>query len=265
MDKLNELLTLMACLRSPDAGCPWDQKQTYRTIAPYTIEEAYEVADAILRDDLPHLKEELGDLLFQVVFYCQMAKEENAFEFEDVVSGLTEKMLRRHPHVFPDGSLDSFGRKAELSPREVHQQWDEIKASEKKHRTGLLDDVPASFPPLMQAVKLQKRAAKVGFDWGSVKPVIAKIREELDELEEAIEHQDQAHTEEELGDLLFAMANLARHVKVDPEQAVMGTNQKFRRRFKRIEELSAGQGKELTQMTLDEMDAFWDQAKSEGL
>jgi len=268
--KIEPLLTLMENLRAPEKGCPWDLRQTHKSLLPYLVEESYEVVDAIESNDLDNLQEELGDLLFQVVFHAQLANENGAFDFDDVVSGITAKMLRRHPHVFPDGTLASFGDKTQLNESEIAEQWQTIKRQEKALKKqllteGLLDSVHAKMPPMQRAVKLQNKAAKVGFDWPDVKPVFAKIREELDELEEAVGEQDEAHIQEELGDLLFVMANLARHVKQDPEQAVSLTNQKFCRRFARIESLLQEQGKELGTCDLEELDKYWDQAKSEGL
>lgn len=257
----------MACLRDGKFGCAWDKKQTFKTIAPYTLEETYEVLDAIEREDYEHLKEELGDLLFQIVFYAQMGKEESRFDFDDVADVIIEKMLRRHPHVFPDGSLDSFGQASSFSEEELSSQWQRIKAQEKamKLPTSLLDDVPVSMPALMQAVKLQKAAAKVGFDWDDVTPVFGKIREELDELEAAIKEREQDHIESEMGDVLFAVSNLARHVNVSPDVALNRTNVKFRRRFGRIEALLSEQKKSITDCSLEELDRYWDQAKKEGL
>ena len=268
--RIADLLTLMSNLRAPEKGCPWDIKQSHESLVPYLTEEAYEVIDAIESKDAEHLKEELGDLLFQVVFHAQLAQEKGDFSFDDVVSGITAKMLRRHPHVFPDGSLASFGTQTTLSDAQISAQWQQIKQQEKALKkqdvkTGLLDSIPAKMPPMQRAVKLQHKAAKVGFDWPDVKPVFAKIREELDELEEALAEQDEQHIQEELGDLLFVMANLARHVKQDPEQAVSLTNQKFCRRFARIESLLKEQGKNLNDCGLEELDKYWDQAKSEGL
>lgn len=266
---LDDLLALMTMLRDRNHGCPWDQKQTFASVAPYTIEEAYEVLDAILREDISELREELGDLLFQVVFHAQMASEQNAFNFSDVVQTIVEKMLRRHPHVFPDGTFDSYASESKLLEDEIARQWQQIKAQEKQAKgqniKGLLDDVPTSFPVLMQAVKLQKQAAKVGFDWPEVTPVFAKIREELDELEEAITHLTQAEVEAELGDVLFAVSNLARHLSVSPEAALMQTNIKFRRRFAFMESLLSDQNKPLTDCSLDELDQLWERAKAQGL
>ena len=256
----------MAALRTPGTGCPWDLEQTFATIAPYTIEEAYEVADAIDKNDLPALKEELGDLLLQVVYHARMAEERQAFAFADVVEAITTKMIRRHPHV--------FGTAAERAAGAAPGFWDRIKASEKTGEgkagtAGVLDDVPVGFPALTRAVKLQHKAAKVGFDWPSLAPVFAKAKEEIAELEEAIadgRQPDGAASEavtEEFGDLLFVMANVARHLKIDPETALRAANAKFVRRFERIEKLLALDGRAPSQSTLAEMDRLWDQAKAE--
>lgn len=259
----------MSCLRDKQFGCAWDKQQTYKSLAQYTLEEAYEVVDAIEREQLSDFKEELGDLLFQVVFHAQLAKEQGAFEFDDVVDVLVAKMLRRHPHVFPDGDLTRFGESTNLSEAQISEQWQQIKAQEKAQKgtpsESILDDIPRAMPSLMQAVKIQKKAAKVGFDWPDVAPVFAKIREELDELEEAIGEQDTGHMEEEMGDVLFAVSNLARHLSVSPDVALMKTNVKFRRRFQRIEALLAEQGQLLEEMSLAQLDQLWDQAKQEGL
>jgi nucleoside triphosphate diphosphatase len=263
---ITALLEVMAALRTPGTGCPWDLEQTFSTIAPYTIEEAYEVADAIDRNDLPSLKEELGDLLLQVVYHARMAEERQAFAFADVVEAITTKMIRRHPHV--------FGTEAERAAGATPGFWERIKAAEKvadpKGATaGVLDDVPLGFPALTRAVKLQHKAAKVGFDWPSIAPVFAKAKEEIAELEEAIadgRKPDGTASEavtEEFGDLLFVMANVARHLKIDPEAALRAANGKFVRRFQRIEELLAADGRTPSQSTLAEMDRLWDQAKAE--
>ena len=286
MTSIDRLLTLMACLRDKEHGCDWDKKQTYQTIAPYTLEEAYEVLDAIERRDYEHLKEELGDLLFQVVFYAQIGKEEQRFDFDDVVNEIINKMLRRHPHIFPDGDLARFGEAPPVSQEALRGQWDRIKAEEKRLKSqrsqlnvpndGILKDhfyeeesllsaVPVSMPALMQAEKLQKKAAKVGFDWPDVAPVFVKIREELAELEEAIQQAEQAHIEAEMGDVLFAMSNLARHLSVSPDVALNRTNVKFRRRFARIETLVSESGKSLNDCSLEELDVLWEQTKREGL
>lgn len=265
-DSLVKLKHLMACLRDPQFGCTWDKTQTYKSIAPYTLEEAYEVLDAIEREDFDHLKEELGDLLFQVIFYAQMAQEEGRFDFDDIVAGIIEKMIRRHPHVFPDGDMTRFGEPNSFSEQDIAEQWQKIKAQEKgPSDEGLLSDVPVSMPALMQAVKIQKKVSKVGFDWPDVVPVFDKIREELDELEEAMKEQNTLHVEEEMGDVLFAVSNLARHLDVAPDVALNKTNIKFRRRFGRIEALVSAQNKNLTDCSLEVLDRYWEQAKREGL
>jgi ATP diphosphatase len=252
------LLDIMKALREPGTGCPWDLAQNFATIAPFTIEEAYEVADAILRNDLDDLKEELGDLLLQVAFHSELARAEGAFDFGDVVTAITQKMIRRHPHVFGDG--------ADLSADEVKAQWAKIKAQEKaaKNKPGndsFLDDVPLPLPGLTRAVKLQAKAAKVGFDWDDARLVLAKIREETDEIEAALNEGNSAAVEEEIGDLLFTIANLARHVKADPESAIRTCNAKFERRFGYIEAALKRQGKALEEASLSEMDALWSEAK----
>jgi MazG family protein len=258
---LADLLAVMARLRDPERGCPWDVKQDFSTIAPYTIEEAYEVADAIAREDLDALKDELGDLLLQVVYHAQMAAERSCFDFSDVADAITRKMIRRHPHVFADPSLrDEFV---------TSRVWDRIKAEEKAERgkadakaSSRLDDVALALPALTRAVKLQKRAAEVGFDWPSLEPVLAKAEEELAELKEAIAApEEKAKIAEEFGDLLFVMANLARHLKIDPEAALRDANAKFVRRFRSIEQALAEEGRVCEDATLEEMDRLWDEAK----
>jgi ATP diphosphatase len=255
---ISALLTIMAALRTPDSGCPWDLEQTFATIAPYTIEEAYEVADAVARGDLADLKDELGDLLLQVVFHARMAEEQSAFAFGDVVAAITEKLIRRHPHV--------FGEADKLSVDEVNGLWERIKASEKAAKVsapgtgmgGTLAGVPAGLSALARAVKLQKKAAGVGFDWGEPAPIVAKIREEADEISAAIAVGDRQQIAGEIGDLLFAVVNLARQLDVDPESALRTTNVKFERRFAAIEKAL---GKTPAESTLSEMDALWNQAK----
>ncbi|WP_051402192.1 nucleoside triphosphate pyrophosphohydrolase [Lutibaculum baratangense] len=256
------LLEIMSALRTPGTGCPWDLEQDFASIAPYTVEEAHEVADAIARHDLDDLRDELGDLLLQVVFHSRMAEEEGAFSFADVVQAITEKMIRRHPHV--------FGTPEEKDPAAVKATWDEIKKWEKARRAALrgeqsseplLDDVPPSLPALMQAVKLQKKAAKVGFDWPEPREVLQKIREEIDEIEAEIELGDRRAAGEELGDLLFAVANLARHLDADPDQALRATNAKFRRRFGHIEARARETGEELASVPLDRQEGWWQEAK----
>lgn len=256
---IDALLAIMAKLRDPDGGCQWDLQQSFRSIVPYTLEEAYEVADAIERHNLDDLKEELGDLLLQVVFHACMAEEENAFTFADVVAGISEKMIRRHPHVFSGGEARSAD--------EVAATWEEIKQAERaaKERppSGLLDDVPVVLPGLSQAVKLQKQAAKVGFDWPSIGPVLEKVEEELSELKHEVDADAPEAIEEEFGDLLFVLANYARHLKIDPDAALRRANQKFRTRFASME-LNAKVGSvQLADLTLEELEALWLRAKEE--
>ncbi|NAT23813.1 nucleoside triphosphate pyrophosphohydrolase [Pseudomonas syringae] len=267
MYTVQDLLHLMARLRDPQFGCPWDLKQTYASIVPHTLEEAYEVADAIEQGDLDHLKGELGDLLFQVVFYAQLAKEEGRFEFDGVVDGITRKLLRRHPHVFPTGELYAPPDMPRLTDEQVNLRWDEIKAEERAEKSGvpeqlsLLDDVPAALPALSRASKLQKRASQVGFDWPAALPVIDKVREELDEILEAMVDNDAEGIAEEVGDLLFSVVNLARHLKVDPETALRSANSKFDRRFRFIEQALRHLQRPIEECTLEEMDALWGEAK----
>jgi ATP diphosphatase len=253
---IDRLLAVMARLRDPERGCPWDVEQTFATIAPYTVEEAYEVADAIERGDLVHLKEELGDLMFQVVFHSRIAQELGAFDFDQVVAAVADKLIRRHPHVFADAGF----RTAE----EQTLAWEEIKAEERaaKAAGGVLDDVPAGLPGMTRAVKLTKRAARVGFDWPSTREVFDKLREELAELEVEIEAGDAAKTREELGDFLFVVANLARKLDVEPEDALRAANAKFVRRFHHIEARLAETGRTPGESTLEEMDGFWDEARA---
>jgi nucleoside triphosphate diphosphatase len=257
------LLDTMAALRTPGTGCPWDLEQNFATIAPYTIEEAYEVADAIERGNLPDLREELGDLLLQVVFHARMAQEQGAFDFGDVVEAITGKLLRRHPHVFGDARG--------LGVDGVNALWERIKAEEKAEQAasgkpapeaGALAGVPVALPALTRALKLQEKAGKVGFDWNDARAVLSKIREEADEIEAALDGEDNETIGREVGDLLFAVVNLARHVKADPEGVLRGTNRKFERRFAAIERALAAQGKSPREATLTEMDALWDAAKA---
>ncbi|KPQ23384.1 MAG: ATP diphosphatase [Halomonas sp. HL-48] len=268
---LDDLLTLMRVLRDREQGCPWDIKQDWDSIVPHTLEEAYEVADAIERRAFDELPGELGDLLFQVVYYAQFAAEEQRFDFHDIVDTLTAKMLRRHPHVFPDGTLASRrppGVNADdVQTRQVNNRWEALKAEERAERAdqppSVLDDVPRTLPALSRAAKLSKRAARVGFDWPDSRGVLAKIREELDEVEEALAAGDQQHAHEEVGDLLFAVTNLARTLGADPEQCLRATNAKFERRFRYVEGALAGAGRPLAEASLDEMEAHWQSAKAE--
>jgi ATP diphosphatase len=256
----------MRALRAPESGCPWDLEQDFASIAPYTLEEAFEVADAVQRGDLLDLRDELGDLLLQVVFHAQMASETGSFDFGDVVRSITAKMIRRHPHV--------FGERRDWTPAEVKASWTAIKAREKAERAaeriaagappetaGLLADVPSAMPPLKQAVKLQDKAGTVGFDWNDPRAVLAKMREEIGELEAALDAGGREQVAGEIGDLLFVIANLARHLKVDPEMALAATNLKFRRRFGHIEARLQESGRSPAQSSLDEMDALWNEAK----
>ncbi|MEO0978365.1 MAG: nucleoside triphosphate pyrophosphohydrolase [Pseudomonadota bacterium] len=262
------LIEIMAALRTPVTGCPWDLEQTFETIAPFTLEEAYEVADAIAKNDMLDLREELGDLLLQVVYHARMAEEEDHFDFGDVVEGVTKKMIRRHPHVFGDEN----GEKAE----HVKGIWERIKAEEKaeklaerqahglaEDRKQFLDEVPTAFPALQEADKLQRKASKVGFDWNDARLVLDKIREETHELDEELSRSapDKARIADELGDTLFTLANLARHLDIDPEEALRRTNRKFRSRFAAIEDHADKTGTTLQAMTLEEMETAWQAAK----
>jgi ATP diphosphatase len=262
---IGRLIEIMAALRTPKTGCPWDLEQDFSTIAPYTLEEAYEVADAIARNDLGDLQEELGDLLLQVVFHARMAQEQGAFDFGDVVEAITSKLIRRHPHVFGDQEARDPGR--------VKGLWEEIKAREKEAKAaqkatqgkpapdGALAGVPVALPALTRALKLQSEASRVGFDWNDPRAVLRKIREESDEIEAALDDNDPGAAAE-VGDLLFAAVNLARHLDADPEALLRQTNQKFERRFSAIEEALTMLGKAPQDATLAEMDALWDQAKA---
>lgn len=269
MYQLDDLLHLMARLRDPRHGCPWDLRQDYTSIVPHTLEEAYEVADAIAKRDFPQLRDELGDLLFQVVYYSQLGREDGHFDFAQVVDGITRKLVRRHPHVFPDGDLHGPLDLPRLDEATIKRRWEEIKAEERAEKAAapeqlsLLDDVPAALPALSRAAKLQKRAANVGFDWADATPVVAKIQEELDEVREAMANGQAAQVAEEVGDLLFVMVNLARHLQVDAEDALRQANAKFERRFRYIEEALKAQGRTPQEASLEEMDAFWDAAKVE--
>jgi ATP diphosphatase len=273
---IERLIEIMAALRTPETGCPWDLAQNFSTIAPYTLEEAYEVADAIARGDLADLKEELGDLLLQVVFHSRMAEEQGAFDFGDVVEAITAKLIRRHPHV--------FGNQQSRTPQAVEGLWERIKSQEKAEkaarkgtvsqdtmREGALAGVPVALPALTRALKLQVKAGKVGFDWNDPRTVLRKIREEADEIEAALKAAEAASPAEsdwteaaaEVGDLLFAAVNLARHLNADPEALLRQTNRKFERRFASIERALAANGKAPQDATLAEMDALWDEAKAQ--
>ena len=265
---IERLIEIMAALRTPGTGCPWDLEQDFVSIAPYTIEEAHEVADAIARGDLVDLKDELGDLLLQVVFHAQMAQEQGSFAFPDVVEAITAKLIRRHPHV--------FGEARDLSPAEVKTLWGQIKAQEKADKAraraeaglpepaeakGVLAGVPTTLPALTRAWKLQAKASTVGFDWNDARLVLDKVREETAEVEEALAGGDKAAIQEEIGDLLFVLANLARHVDADPEACLKAANAKFERRFAGIEAALERQGREPRQATLEELEELWQQVK----
>ncbi len=253
---LPRLVRIMQRLRDPQTGCPWDIEQDFDTIAPYSIEEAYEVADAIERRDWDDMKSELGDLLLQVIYHAQMADEKNLFEIGDVIRSVSDKMVARHPHVFGSESRDK-------SAEQQKADWETIKAAERagRKKAGVLDDVALGLPALLRALKLQKRAARVGFDWTEINQVLAKIQEETRELAEARDTMDPARIEDEFGDLLFVMVNLGRHLNLDPEAALRGTNAKFVRRFQYIEQALAAKGRSPDDASLDEMDRLWDEAK----
>ena len=302
LSEMQRLLKIMAQLRDPQSGCPWDVKQTMESLTRYTIEEAYEVADAIANGDMHDIKDELGDLLFQVVFYAQIASESRAFSFDDVAKSISDKLVRRHPHVFAN-ALASEGvsdtnenvtvERTLLSDSALNAQWDAIKAQEKQLKkqrlkqdneaieNSILDNVPKGMPALMYAQKLQKACAKVGFDWPDAAPVIDKVREEVEEIQQELDFKQRAQgalktgvvplnsgvpdnqqaIEEEIGDALFAMVNLARHCKVDADTALRNASNKFANRFKGVERLAAEQGDKLDALTLDEMEALWQQVK----
>ena len=273
MYQLDDLLYLMARLRDPENGCPWDIKQSFATILPHTLEEVYEVADAIEKQDYPHLKEELGDLLFQVIFYSQLGKEQQHFDFPQIIDTLVSKLVRRHPHVFPSGELHSTANDTPLSDDEINGRWEAIKQQERDEKAkqkgheaissnSVLADIPLALPAIQRAEKLQKRAARVGFDWPEPEQVLDKIEEEIAELREAMAQGEHHRIEDELGDLMFAMVNLARHVGVKPELAVRSTNAKFERRFQYIESHLQLQERAIEDATLEEMEALWQTAKS---
>ncbi|QDZ91955.1 nucleoside triphosphate pyrophosphohydrolase [Shewanella decolorationis] len=263
------LLKIMEKLRDPQTGCPWDKAQTYQTIVPFTLEEAYEVADTIERLALDELPDELGDLLFQVVFYCQLGKEQGRFDFSTVVNKITDKLTRRHPHVFGNEVFE-----ADASSQQMKANWEAIKASEREQKAlaaggtsssevSVLDDIPRAQPALSRSIKIQQRVARVGFDWPELEPVVAKIHEEIDEVLAEVNQPtlDQAKVQAEMGDLLFAVVNLARHLKVDPEQALRQANVKFERRFKGVEAFARQNNKALEEHSLEELDAYWDKVK----
>lgn len=270
---IDDLKTLMARLRDPETGCPWDTRQTYSTIVPHTIEEAYEVADAIERADYPHLKDELGDLLFQVIFYAQIGREDGHFDFDGVVDHLVRKLVRRHPHVFPEGTLESrIDPDNRPSEAWIKESWERIKAEERAEKPeadeslSRLDGIARTLPAMARAEKLQRRAARHGFDWPDISPVFDKLHEEIDELKEAWQAAEQGAgdrdaVEDELGDLLFVCVNLARFMKVNPEQALKRTNHKFEARFRAIEQVLAQEGRNMDEESLEALDAIWQSVK----
>jgi len=257
---VEDLLGVMAALRDPVTGCPWDIKQTFRSIVPSTVEEVYELVDAIERDDIEHMSEELGDVLFQVIFYAQLGSEQQQFNFQSIVHQLTEKLIRRHPHVFHSEPQD-------ISEEQVKLNWEAIKQQERsvKQKGAILDDIPMALPALSRAQKLQKRASTVGFDWHDTHMVIAQLRSELDELDEALLQGESASIADEMGDVLFAAVNVARHLKIDAEQALRDGNAKFERRFNDIEASLTAQGRSVKGTDLAELDRLWHQAKQKGL
>lgn len=260
---LEDLLYLMQRLRDPHTGCAWDRQQTWESLVPYTLEEVYELVDAIAQGDSAHIREELGDVLFQVIFYTQLSKEQQQFDFADVVHGLCDKLIRRHPHVFAEGDLHKM-LDATADIASIKKQWEVIKQQERqaKQKTGLLDDIPKALPALKRAQKLQKRAATVGFDWPAAQSALSKISEELDELKQAIDNNDAKNTAEEIGDLLFSCVNVARHLQLDAETLLGAANSKFEQRFSYIERSLTAAGRSFAQSSLLEMDNLWQQSKT---
>jgi len=274
---IGKLLEIMSMLRDKQHGCPWDLEQTIASLATYTLEEVYEVVDAIENDNMIELQDELGDLLFQVVFYAQIAKEQGRFGFDDVANSIASKLLRRHPHVFPEGRVESFGKPASLSAEDVVVNWEKIKQAEREQKqqnagaqqnpefVSILDDVPRAMPALERAKKLQKRAATVGFDWTELQPVLDKLQEEISEFETAVKSEGKERVFQELGDILFAVVNIARHCEVEPEMALRAANKRFEQRFRWIENALHAQGKTTTGTDLQELDQLWEAAKQSGL
>lgn len=281
---IEKLVALMVMLRDQKLGCPWDLEQTIESLVPYTLEEVYEVVDAIDKNDMVELKDELGDLLFQVVFYAQIACEEGLFTFDDVADSITAKLIRRHPHVFPDATIGSFGSKSYISSDQVVVNWEAIKQEEKikklQHRAergqtekedstdaiaSTLDDVPRSLPALERAYKLQKRAANTGFDWSDIAPVIEKLKEESAEFQSALETKNQQQIQAEIGDVLFTAVNLARHASVEPEIALRAANHRFEERFKWIETTLYSRDQTVNETNQEQLDELWEQAKGMGL
>lgn len=277
MSAIERLLAIMTMLRDKKHGCPWDLEQTISSLLPYTLEEVYEVADAIENNDMVELEDELGDLLFQVIFYAQIASEQGKFDFQDIATAISDKLVRRHPHVFPQGDIDQFGIDQDISAEQVVVNWEAIKEAEREEKrkkggkkantdiASLLDDVPRALPAIERARKLQKRASQVGFDWAEIQPVLDKLKEEIVEFEEALALGDSENISSELGDILFATVNLARHSNIEPEVALRAANRRFEGRFKWIEATLHSTGKTLQDASIKEMDALWEQAKASGL
>jgi len=265
LDKLNQLLQLMQCLRDPENGCAWDRKQTWQSLCRHTLEEVYEVIDAIEEEGPDKVCDELGDLLFQIVFYARIAEEEGTFDFGDIADQVTRKLLARHPHLFPDGTLQSFGTPSSLTAEQVESRWEEIKNAEreKQHQeaVSVLDDIPRAMPALDRAGKLQKRAASVGFDWPDEKGVLQKVEEEWRELEQAMTADDQEAVAHELGDMLFTCVNLARHLRIDPETALRQANARFESRFRHVEKQAQSNQQSLQDCSESQLDAMWERAK----
>jgi ATP diphosphatase len=265
-EALQNLLLLMQHLRDPQHGCPWDRQQDYASIAPHTLEEVYEVVDAIERQDMQQLPDELGDLLFQIVFYAQLGKEQGRFDFGDIAEAITQKLLHRHPHVFPQATLASFGQPASTSSDQVAVNWEAIKSAERQHKAkgdpvSVLDDVPLALPAIQRAAKLQKRARAQGFDWQQASAVLSKVHEELRELDEAMQQQQADAVAEEFGDLLFTMINLSRHLQVEPEQALRAANRKFEQRFRLMEAAIRAEEKHMNELTMADLEQYWIDAK----
>jgi len=265
---IEDLRRLMVNLRDCEYGCNWDKKQTLKSLTAYTLEEAYEVVDAIDNGSFDDIEDELGDLLFQIIFYAQIAQEKGKFDFDGVVTAIVTKLLRRHPHVYPDGTFASFGNlpNGGLTPEEVEERWEIIKNQERAAKESasisVLDDVSTALPAIDRAKKIQKRASSVGFDWQSSGPVLGKLREEILELATEMERGDKAAMTDELGDVLFSCINLARHLGIEPEAALRGSNAKFERRFRALEQETVERGQHLTDLSLEQMDALWDAAKA---
>jgi ATP diphosphatase len=271
------LLNVVALLRDKKHGCPWDIEQTLKSLTACTLEEVYEVVDAIENDDMVQVEDELGDLLFQVVFYAQIAEEEGLFSFAGVVTAITDKLIRRHPHVFPAGKLENFGNKSRINAQQVVVNWEAIKQAERDEKiakggikhlyqsSSVLHDIPLALPALERAKKLQKRAASTGFDWPELALVLDKLKEEIVELELALSGDSESAIHHELGDVLFSAVNMARHCKIEPENALRDANKRFERRFNYIEQIVEESGKRLSELTLAQMDQLWDKAKQSGL